>query len=110
MSEEQNQLIRELKGLDPDQPFKGIPEVQKQQQHQEEHSSKGNSPIDMFFEVDYDPEHEQLRTKLLSYRSKSEQIYQVGELLKQYESKFGNLMEDKDRLIDLLKSMKGVTS
>lgn len=47
---------------------------------------------------------------MFSYRKKSEQIYQVGELLKEYESKFGSLMEDKDRLIGLIKGMKGETS
>lgn len=42
------------------------------------------SNLDLFFEVDYDREHEALRDKLLSYRKKSEQIYRVGELLKDY--------------------------
>jgi len=31
-------------------------------------------------------------------------------LLKEYESNFMNLMQDKDRLIDLIKGMKGETS
>lgn len=64
----------------------------------------------MFFEVDYDNEHETLREKLLAYRKKSQQIYRVGQLLKEYESKFSSLMDDKDRLIQLLKNMKGETS
>ena len=46
----------------------------------------------------------------MSYRKKSEQIYQVGELLQDYETKFTSLMEDKDRLIKLLDEMKGATS
>lgn len=35
-------------------------------------------------DLHYDQEHEEVRSKLLRYRLKSEQIYQIGELLKEY--------------------------
>ena len=77
LGEEQNDIIRELKAIDPDQLFKGIPDVASQSHIPEDPVGKEH-PITMFFDVDYDQEHEQLKDKLMSYRKKSEQIYQVG--------------------------------
>lgn len=83
LSEEQNDILKELRILDPDQLFRGIPEISVQATASEEQKEKP-SQIDMFFEVDYDTEHSAIREKLLNYRRKSEQIYRVGELLKDY--------------------------
>lgn len=90
MSEEQNSILKELKLIDPEQVFRGIPDTAIQSSIPEEHTN--SNKIDILFEVDYDSEHELLKDKLLNYRKKSEQIYRVGELLKEYESKFTILM------------------
>lgn len=58
--------------------------------------------MELIYEVDYDSEHAQMREKLLRYRKKSEQIYRVGELIKEYEGKFGKLMTEKEELVGLI--------
>jgi anion-transporting ArsA/GET3 family ATPase len=52
--------------------------------------------VEIMYEVDYDSEHAKVRERLLKYRKKSEQIYKVGELIKEYEGKFTRLMEEKN--------------
>ena len=71
LTEEQSNLIKELKLIDPDHPFKGIPDFSSQSNLPEEGSSNKHSSMSMFFDVSYDHEHEQLREKLMSYRKKS---------------------------------------
>ena len=58
--------------IDPEQHFKGIPETNKIESTAEiQPSSHPNMPSNLFFDVDYDQQHAELRDKLMSYRKKS---------------------------------------
>ena len=72
LTEEQSNLIKELKMIDPDHSFKGIPDISSHSNLPEETSvANKHGTMNMFFDVNYDQEHEQLREKLMSYRRKS---------------------------------------
>ena len=51
LTEDQNELLKELKFLDPQVPFKGIPDIAPQIEEQE---IRVKPKMDMFFDVDYD--------------------------------------------------------
>lgn len=105
LTEQQQLLLRELRLLDPEPVFRGFPDLALP----EDPVPSPHLNNELLFEVDYDAEHAALRERLLGYRRRSEQVYKVGELVREYEGKFRSLMEEKERLVGLLGEMKGST-
>jgi hypothetical protein len=70
LTEEQSQLLKELRLIDLEPPYKGFAEAPSST-HSIPPSESEAPDVELLYDVDYDSEHARIREKLMRYRKKS---------------------------------------